>query len=82
MTNRMCNVQTRRWTKVVASIACCVLAYGAAVSLSAHDQADAFRAPRSHTPAIAAVLQPSPTQATIARAVPPAVVNATIASTR
>jgi len=75
------NVQTRRFTKAIASIVCCLGAYAGAISLSAVDQAAAFRAPRASAPAIAAVYQSAPRTATLAQSVPSAV-KATIASAR
>jgi len=80
MTNQVKTVQTRRLTKAIATIACCVSAYVAAVSLSAHDQASAFRAPRAQAPAIAAVYQTAPRTTLALNA--PAAVKATLASTR
>jgi len=80
-TNKVKSVQTRRLTKAIATIACCLSAYAAAVSLSAHDQASAFRAPRAQAPAIAAVYQTAPPATTLALNAP-AAVKATLASTR
>lgn len=75
------NVQNRRNMKAVGSIACCVAAYAFAISISAQDQASAFRAPRAESPAIAAIWETAPRTATLAQSVPTAV-KATIASAR
>lgn len=75
------NVQNRRGMKAVGSIACCVAAYAVAISISAQDQASDFRAPRTESPAIAAISRTAPRTATLAQSVPTAV-KATIASAR
>jgi hypothetical protein len=80
-TNKVKSVQTRRLTKAIATITCCLSAYAAAISLSAHDQASAFRAHRAQAPAIAAVYQTAPRTNSLAHNAPSAA-KATLASTR
>ncbi|MBX3379378.1 MAG: hypothetical protein KF805_04735 [Phycisphaeraceae bacterium] len=74
-------MQTRRLVKAVAGIVCCLVAYAGAISLSAQDQALAFRAPRAAAPALASVYPTSQHQTALAQSVTP-VVKATIASAR
>lgn len=74
-------MQKRRLNKAIVSIACCLGAYIGAISLSAHDQALAFRAPRAETPALAATYPISVRTQTLAQSVPSAV-KATIAAAR
>ncbi|MBX3390697.1 MAG: hypothetical protein KF691_14715 [Phycisphaeraceae bacterium] len=81
MNAKVSNVKTRRLNKAVGSIACCLGAYVGAVSLSAQDQAAAFRAPRAETPALAAAYPASARTQTLAQSVPTAV-KATIATAR
>lgn len=81
MNAKVTNVKPRRLNKAITSIACCLAAYIGAVSLSAHDQAAAFRAPRAEAPALAAAYPASARAQTLAQSIPSAV-KATIASAR
>lgn len=81
MAGQVKNVSKGRVTKGVASVVVCVGAYAGALTLSAHDLTNSFRANRAEAPALAALSEPAARSTTLAQSVPSAM-KATIATAR